>query len=171
MTWWHAYGALVPGLARTPAGDDADGWCMVILGDSPVPPDSPVVAAPYEWPRPDAATPTLPYLTSWDHPPSDTEKDAVTPPGYTTADEDDDMADQGDAATAALEANTADAIEANRRARAERHHIVVHRTEDGRVVESSMNLDAVVAIRDRVIRVNGVADVAGWLEAHGITRA
>lgn len=62
--WWHAYGKV---------RDDLGGcWQLVVVGPATAGPD---VAAEIEMSD-------CPYLTSWDHYPSDAEKDEVTPEDY-----------------------------------------------------------------------------------------
>jgi hypothetical protein len=82
--WWHAYGAAVDGLAVDPDGHDRPAWVFVVVADSPVPPADPAVRTDYDWPHAGGAPPAppLPYLASWDHAPTDAERDAVTPPEY-----------------------------------------------------------------------------------------
>lgn len=75
--WWHAYGATMP-------VDDpqyAEAWVMVVIGPVHVGPDeqrpSGKAAVRDDFRFPDGTE--LPYLTSWDHEPSDEEKAALEP--------------------------------------------------------------------------------------------
>lgn len=63
-TWWHAYGKV---------RDDLGGcWQLVVAGPASQGPD---VAKTLD-------ISGCPYITSWDHQPSDAEKDAITPEEY-----------------------------------------------------------------------------------------
>ena len=63
--WWHAYGQV---------REDLDGcWQLVVVYPSPVPP-----AQASQW----GSAAWGPWLASWDHAPSDAEKDAITPEEY-----------------------------------------------------------------------------------------
>ncbi len=72
-TWWHTFGAEVEGL----------GWVQMIVGPGSSGPDAigksghrlRDTSIPYEGTE-------LPYLTSWDHDPSEAEKESVQPEQY-----------------------------------------------------------------------------------------
>lgn len=73
--WWHAFGRVrtipVPGEAP------AEVWQLTVISPSPMPPERVLAALPDR-----AAAAWGDYLTSWDHEPTDDEKNAVTPPDY-----------------------------------------------------------------------------------------
>lgn len=82
--WWHAFG----GVATSGAWKDC--WALTVLGESTIPPggksadgtvlDENVVLKG-----------CLRYLTSWDHEPTEAEKDAITPPEFLLDNEDSDV--------------------------------------------------------------------------------
>jgi hypothetical protein len=74
--WWHCYG----GITNEQCDWGEGHYCMVILGESQVPPDDVMdnIAPAGSWTTP------LTYLKSFDHDPTDDEKKKITPPDYRT---------------------------------------------------------------------------------------
>jgi len=66
--WWHAFGRI-----RTDWGGEV--WQLTVVSPSTVAPAAAAVLAADGRGGGD-------YLTSWDHEPTDAEKNAVTPPDY-----------------------------------------------------------------------------------------
>jgi hypothetical protein len=74
VEWWHAWGGILPDDADFGAGC----WATVVLGPSFRHPEEVPL-----WERPENVTKLdLKYLRSWDHHPSDEEKEALTPEEY-----------------------------------------------------------------------------------------
>lgn len=69
--WWHAFGR-VRNLAPEGA-EPAEVWQLTVVSPSTVDPDRAAALGADAWGD---------YLTSWDHEPTDDEKNAVTPPDY-----------------------------------------------------------------------------------------
>jgi hypothetical protein len=67
--WWHVYGGI------TPEDHDWGGglWVLTIFGENTKPPETM---------PPDGPFPYLSYLASFDHDPTDPEREALTPPDY-----------------------------------------------------------------------------------------
>jgi len=67
--WWHVYGGI------TPEDHDWGGglWVLTIFGENTKPPETM---------PPDGPFPYLSYLASFDHDPTDPEREALTPPEY-----------------------------------------------------------------------------------------
>lgn len=72
--WWHCYGGITTEHCEWGEGH----YCMVILGESTVDPDdiNAHIEANGTWSTP------LMYLKSFDHDPTDEEKEKITPPDY-----------------------------------------------------------------------------------------
>jgi hypothetical protein len=71
--WWHAWGGVMA------EGTEFEGcWATVILGPSFVSPENVLTTEPID----DVVRLGLTYLHTWDHEPSDDEKEALTPEEY-----------------------------------------------------------------------------------------
>ncbi len=76
--WWHVYGGEVPDLAEDEDGNPGPCWGLVVLGESTMAPED----------LPDFAVSVSPvlqhmdYLDSFDHDPTDHERESFTPTEY-----------------------------------------------------------------------------------------
>lgn len=77
--WWHVYGGEIPDQAEDEDGNPGPCWGLVILGESTM--------APGDIPEDFAQSSSgllrhMDYLDSFNHDPSDDERDALTPTEY-----------------------------------------------------------------------------------------
>jgi hypothetical protein len=77
--WWHGYQAEVPDLSKSDDGSLGPALAFTIIGDTPkpreeMPPTYDGTVFGHEL--------TFAYVTTWDHEPSDEEKEAVQPEQY-----------------------------------------------------------------------------------------
>lgn len=79
QVWWHAYQAEIPDLSEGDQGALLPALCFTVIGPTPQPKE--------EAPRTHSGRIlghdlTFQYVTTWDHQPSDEEKEAVQPTDY-----------------------------------------------------------------------------------------
>lgn len=80
--WWHFYGAEVPGLAEDKDGNPKPAWVTMMAGEATIGPDEPTVSGGRIQDPLHYKDVPLAYLASWDHEPTQAERDAVTPEEY-----------------------------------------------------------------------------------------
>lgn len=76
--WWHVYGAEIADLAEDEDGNPGMSWGLLILGESTRSPDDERI--PDMVPRVLGAE--AKYLASFDHDPTEEERDALAPEEY-----------------------------------------------------------------------------------------
>ena len=89
--WWHAFGRVRDFAA--PGEEPAEAWQLTVISPSTTPPDQ-VTDAIQATDAMAGSTYTEswgPYLTSWDHEPTEADKAALTPPQFRDDEDDPDQ--------------------------------------------------------------------------------
>jgi len=75
--WWHAYGGLAPDMSKDSEGNLSPAHILIIMGESPKRPDD----MPFHLPA-NSLHNELICLCSFDHEPSEEERQEITPEEY-----------------------------------------------------------------------------------------